>query len=182
MNPSKILLLLAHPHPRKSKLNSRLLQAVADLEHVTVKRLYELYPDFQIDVETEQQALLDHDLIIFQHPMYWYSAPAILKEWQDCVLEHNFAYGEKGTALTGKHLLSVITAGSEKTSYDPIGRNRFTTEQLLAPYQQTAGLCNMIWQAPRILYGGFQVDKETLDQHCADYREFLQNYTVEVEQ
>jgi len=59
MNMPKILLLFAHPHPRKSKLNKRLLQAVADLENVTVKQLYELYPDFQIDVEKEQQALLD---------------------------------------------------------------------------------------------------------------------------
>ena len=182
MSPPKILLLFAHPHPRKSKLNRRLIKAVMDLEHVTVKHLYELYPDFQIDVEKEKKALLEHDLIIFQHPMYWYSAPAILKEWQDCVLEHGFAYGETGTALTGKHFLSVITEGSEKTSYDPIGRNKFTMEQILAPFEQTAGLCNMVWQAPRILYGGFQVDKETLDQHCANYRGYLQNYTLEQEQ
>ena len=182
MNPPKILLLFAHPHPRKSKLNKRLLKAVSDLEHVTVKQLYELYPDFQIDVEKEQQELLEHDLIIFQHPMYWYSAPALLKEWQDTVLEHGFAYGEAGTALAGKHFLSVVTAGSEKTSYDPIGRNRFTTEQLLAPFEQTAGLCNMHWQAPRILYGGFKIDKETLDGHCDSYRELLQNYTMETEQ
>jgi len=162
MNMPKILLLFAHPHPRKSKLNKRLLQAVADLENVTVKQLYELYPDFQI--------------------LYWYSSPAILKEWQDCVLEHGFAYGETGTALAGKHFLSVITAGSERTSYDPIGRNQFTMEQMLAPFEQTAGLCHMVWQPPRILYGGFNVDKETLDQHCQSYREHLQNYTLETEQ
>ena len=182
MNPPKILLLHAHPHPGKSKLNRRLLKAVADLEHVTVKQLYELYPDFQIDVEKEKQALLAHDLIVFQHPLYWYSAPAIIKEWQDTVLEHGFAYGETGTALAGKHWLSVVTAGSEKTSYDPIGRNRFTTEQLLAPFEQTAGLCNMAWQAPRIIYGAFKTDKTTLDKHCSDYREFLQNYRIEMEQ
>ena len=182
MNMPKILLLFAHPHPRKSKLNKRLLSAVSDLDNVTIKQLYELYPDFQIDVEKEQQALLEHDLIIFQHPLYWYSSPAILKEWQDCVLEHGFAYGEAGTALAGKHFLSVITAGSEKTSYDPIGRNQFTMEQMLAPFEQTAGLCNMVWQPPRILYGGFHVDKETLDEHCRNYREHLQNYTIEREQ
>ena len=182
MNSPKILLLYVHPHPRKSKINKQLLKAVSDLEHVTVRQLYELYPDFQINVESEQQALLEHDLIIFQHPMYWYSAPAILKEWQDTVLEHEFAYGEKGTALTGKHFLSVITAGSEKTSYDPIGRNRYTTEQLLAPFEQTANLCNMLWQAPRILYGSFNIDKDTLNEQCQSYREFLQHYTLEMEQ
>lgn len=28
-----------------------------------------------------------------QHPFYWYSTPALLKEWQDLVLEHGWAYG-----------------------------------------------------------------------------------------
>jgi glutathione-regulated potassium-efflux system ancillary protein KefG len=36
------------------------------------------------------------------HLLYWYSTPAILKEWQDLVLEHVFAYGHEGTKLHGK--------------------------------------------------------------------------------
>ena len=63
------------------------------MEGVRLHDLYEAYPDFLIDVEAEQALLLEHDVIVFQHPVYWYSSPAILKEWQDLVLEHGFAYG-----------------------------------------------------------------------------------------
>ena len=55
--------------------------------------------NFFIDVHAEQKLLLDHDIIIWQHPFYWYSAPAIIKEWMDLVLEHGFAYGENGRSL-----------------------------------------------------------------------------------
>ena len=43
-------------------------------------------------------------MIVFQHPVYWYSSPAILKEYQDLVLEYGFAYGHDGHALDGKCL------------------------------------------------------------------------------
>ena len=62
------------------------------VEGVTVNNLYEKYPDFFIDVPEEQRLLLENDIIIWHHPFYWYSAPAILKEWMDLVLQHGFAY------------------------------------------------------------------------------------------
>ena len=94
----KILILFAHPAKRKSKINKALIQAVQGLENVTVNDLYSKYPDFMIDIKTEQQLLLEHDIIIIQHPFYWYQAPAIVKEWLDLVLEHGWAYGSKGKA------------------------------------------------------------------------------------
>ena len=67
----------------------------------------------KIDVRAEQELLVSHDVIVSQHPFYWYSSPALLKEWQDLVLEHGWAYGRGGTKLTGKILFNAITAGSE---------------------------------------------------------------------
>ena len=58
--------------------------------------------------------LLENDIIIFQHPFYWYSSPAMLKEWQDLVLEFGFAYGPGGTALQGKMMMNVISTGASK--------------------------------------------------------------------
>jgi glutathione-regulated potassium-efflux system ancillary protein KefG len=61
--------------------------------------LYETYPDFAIDIEAEQEKLLTaHDVIALQFPLYWYSTPALLKEWLDLVWLHGFAYGEDGNA------------------------------------------------------------------------------------
>ena len=97
----RVLLLLAHPSLDRSEVNRPMADAVAGIDGITLVDLYAEYPDFQIDIDREQQRLLEHDVIVFQHPLYWYSTPAILKEWQDLVLEHGFAYGSGGTALQG---------------------------------------------------------------------------------
>ena len=81
----RLLLLFAHPAVHKSRVNHLLLSHVQSLPGITVNDLYEAYPRFLINVAREQALLLEHDVIIFQHPFYWYSSPAILKQWQDLV-------------------------------------------------------------------------------------------------
>ena len=108
----KILILFAHPAFQKSLINKALLNQVKGIEGVTINNLYEKYPDFFIDVAVEQKLLLEHDIIVWHHPFYWYSAPAIIKEWMDLVLEHGFAYGSKGRALEGKWAISAVSTGS----------------------------------------------------------------------
>ncbi len=97
-----ILIIYAHPYPRHSHANQRLLQAVKDIPGVEVRALYELYPDFNIDINAEQRALERADMVVLQHPMQWYSLPPLLKLWIDKVLEHGWAYGHEGNALVGK--------------------------------------------------------------------------------
>ena len=126
----RILVLFAHPSIDRSEVNRPLAEATARLDGVTLVDLYGEYPDFQIDVDREQKRLLAHDVIVFMHPLYWYSTPAILKEWQDLVLEHDFAYGSKGTALHGKVFLNALTAGGLEAAY----RARDTTTFRFASY------------------------------------------------
>ena len=38
---------------------------------VEIRSLYQLYPDFNIDIAAEQDALARADLIIWRHPMQW---------------------------------------------------------------------------------------------------------------
>ena len=85
---NRILIIFAHPALEKSRVQYRLLQAAQSVAKVTIHDLYEHYPDFNIDISHEQQLLREHDIILFQHPFYWYSSPALLKEWQDLVLEY----------------------------------------------------------------------------------------------
>ncbi len=138
-----VLVLFAHPAIRNSRVNRRLVDAVRDLDGVTVNDLYDEYPDLNIDVTREQELLAAHEIVVFQHPFYWYSTPAILKEWQDLVLEHGWAYGHDGDALRGKALLSAMTTGGSEDAYCAKGSNRFSVRQLLAPIEQTARLCGM---------------------------------------
>ena len=77
----RVLIQFAHPALQKSRVNRRLIAAVSNLENVTVNDLYEEYPDFSVNVKREQDLLRSHDIVVFQHPFYWYSSPALLKEW-----------------------------------------------------------------------------------------------------
>lgn len=169
----KILILFAHPAFQKSRINKKLLSCVQDLKGVTINNLYEKYPDFFIDIKAEQQLLLEHDIVVWHHPFYWYSAPAILKEWMDLVLEHGFAYGTTGRQLTGKWVLSAISTGGSKEVYSSTGRNHFTVNQFLVPYEQAANLCRMKYLPPFVVHGSHTLTAEKLQQHCNNYRELL---------
>lgn len=145
---ARVLILFAHPALEKSRVHRRLIGQVPELPGLTVHDLYEAYPDFAIDVSHEQALLLNHDLILFQHPFYWYSAPPILKQWEDLVLEHGWAYGSQGNALRGKRWLNLLTTGGGEQAYRRDGYNRFTVRELLAPIEQTAHLCKMAYLPP----------------------------------
>ena len=149
----KVLILFAHPAYSKSRVNRLLLEASRGVEGVTVHDLYAVYPDFDLDVKREQELLLAHERNVLHHPFYWYSTPAILKEWQDLVLEHGWAYGRGGTALQGKWLMNAITTGGGEKAYRRDGHNRFTMRELLAPLEQTARLCGKEYLAPFVAHG-----------------------------
>ena len=143
-----ILVLFAHPAFKHSKINAALRSAVEGVEGITFHDLYASYPDFLVDVPREQQLCESHDIIIFQHPFYWYSTPAIVKEWLDLVLEHAWAYGSAGTALAGKITFQALTAGGAAQDYQADGLNRYTIRELTRPYEATANLCGMRWLPP----------------------------------
>ncbi|MGW8314632.1 MAG: NAD(P)H-dependent oxidoreductase [Bacteroidales bacterium] len=150
---SDILILFFHPLYHKSRVQRRLTDAVKDMEGVTFRNMYDLYPDFHLDVKREQDLLVRHDLIIWQHPLYWYSSPSLLKEWIDLVLEHGFAFGRKGRALEGKQVMSVISTGGREETYMEKGANRYSLQQLLAPFEQTVTLCRMQYLPPFVVHG-----------------------------
>lgn len=170
MEKNKILVLHAHPKSHKSRINSALLQSIEGLEHVTIRKLYELYPDFHIQVKEEQDLLVKNDIIIFHHPFYWYSAPALLKEYIDLVFEHGFAFGKEGNALKGKKLITATTTGGTKDAYREKGHNHYTMAQFLAPFEQTARLCKMQYLPPFITHGSLLIEEERIRQAAQDYK------------
>lgn len=169
----RILILFAHPALRKSRVHRALLEAVPRLPGITLHDLYDAYPDYDIDVQREQALLLDHDLIILQHPFYWYSTPPIVKQWEDLVLEHGWAYGANGRALEGKVLLNVISTGGPEQSYGQEGMHRRTVRELLAPVEQTARLCRMFYLPPYVIYGSHRLEIPEVEAEAKRYGEFL---------
>lgn len=173
-NRQNILILLFHPLLHKSRVNHELIGSVEDLEGVTIRLMYDLYPDFHIDVSEEQEVLLKHDVIVWQHPFYWYSSPSLLKEWIDLVLEHGFAYGTDGKALEGKKVMSAISTGGRKEAYLAADPNKNSIRQLLTPFEQTVTLCRMHFLPPFVVHGTHLLDQEGIRQAAKDYRKVIQ--------
>lgn len=169
----EVLILFAHPALEKSRVNKRLIEGVASLDHVTVHDLYEAYPDFDVDVGAEQALLLGHQVILFHHPFYWYSSPALLKEWQDLVLQHGWAYGRSGRALCNKLLLSVITTGAREETYRQGDFNRFSVAEFLRPIEQLAHLCGMKYLPPFAVHGTHELQSADIAAHAEEYRRLI---------
>ena len=166
----RVLVLFAHPSVERSEVNVELLRASRLRDGVTVVDLYAEYPTFFIDIEREQQRLRDHDVVVFMFPLFWYSTPAILKEWQDLVLEYGFAYGAGGDTLKDKVFVCSITAGGADEAYTETGDNHFTIRELLRPLEQTSRLCGMRFLAPFVLFGSrAAVDEGRVGLHVAEW-------------
>jgi len=175
-NKPKILIIFAHPYPQQSRVNRPLLEEARRIPEVEIVDLYEEYPDFHIDISAEQRRLTSAELIIFHHPFYWYSAPALLKHWQDMVLEERFALNEGGYALRGKKLMSMVTVGHSKQSYQLDGYDRFPIESFLLPYEQMAFHCGMQYLSPFVVYSAHRMTESEIAIQACNYRQYLLNY------
>ena len=170
----RILLCFAHPAISRSVMNRAMREAVTDVDGVTVHDLYRCYPDFFIDVNHEQRLCEEHDIIVFQHPFYWYSTPAIIKEWQDLVLQHGWAYGSEGRALEGKYYFHALTAGGDDTTYHRQGANLFTIGEFLSPLRAMANLCRLQWLPPFAVLGIHRgLPDEQIRSHARDYHRLI---------
>ena len=171
---ARILILFAHPSQHRSEANLPLVDASKTVDDVSVVDLYAEYPDYCIDIDREQQRLREHDIVVFMFPLYWYSTPSILKEWQDLVLEYGFAYGHDGRELQGKRLLCAITAGGSEHAYRANGYNHYSIRELLRPIEQTATLCGMVYLPPYALFGSrTALEEGKIDAHVDHWLQIL---------
>lgn len=178
MSKKSVFILYSHPRHHVSRVHSVLRSAVETLECVTFCDLYERYPDFLINIPREQNHLVGHDIIVLQHPVYWYSGPALLKEWLDVVLQHGFAYGEEGTALHGKYLMQAVSSGGREQAYQRDGSSRYTLPELLRPFEQTAHLCGMHYLPPFWVPGTHYLEPADIDDYAKRYHDHIQSLAV----
>lgn len=169
----------AHPYPRRSRACAALVAAIRDLPHVNVRPLYDLYPDFDVDVPAEQAALESAGLVVWLHPIHWYSAPGLLKQYFDAVLAKGWAYGDGGDKLRGKQCLWVPTAGGDEIAYSAEGRHGLPLAAFEPVMAQTARYCGMEWLEPLPVLGAHRIDDATLETHARHLRQRLEAWTAE---
>jgi glutathione-regulated potassium-efflux system ancillary protein KefF len=157
-----ILVVLAHPYPDRSSANRALLDALDALPDVEVRSLYDLYPDFNIDTAAERAAMERASVVVWQHPVYWYNVPALLKLWFEKVLTPGWAWGPGGEALRGKRCLWVVTTGGDGQDYLPSGMHGHPFEAFMPAVRQTALFCGMRWLDPIVVHEARQLDADEL--------------------
>ena len=174
---SEILVVAAHPQMQHSRV-ARALLAAAGAAGVRVARrdLYRLYPDYLVDVEAEQAALAAARLVVWLHPIHWYSMPPLMKLWLDEVFAFGWAYGPGAAALAGKDLWLAASTGGDEQSYHPAGHNRYFFDEFLHPYEQTAALAGMRWLPPLLLHGALRATPAQIEAHAALFADRLQRY------
>jgi glutathione-regulated potassium-efflux system ancillary protein KefF len=177
-----ILVLYAHPSAHLSRVNRRLADAARATPGAQVHDLYDSYPDFYIDVGREQALAEAADVIVFLHPIQWYSMPSLLKEWMDTVLQPGWAYGAEGNALRGKLCWLAATTGSARDAYRAEGAHGRPFASYLPAYEQTAAVCGMQWQDPHILFGAHHTDDALVQAHVDAFAARLAAYSVPARQ
>lgn len=170
----KILILFGHPAFQNSQVNKGLIQGIDELDNVTFHDLYEAYPEMDIDIDAEQELLDAHDCIIFHHPMFWYSSPAIFKEWQDLVLEHGWAYGSQGNHLKGKYFFNVVTTGASRQAFMAGAVQNHKVTEFLVPFAQMARLCKMVPIPPFVIHGSHIAENVYIENSRKAYHQLLQ--------
>jgi glutathione-regulated potassium-efflux system ancillary protein KefF len=176
-SPSRALLsrsisiIYSHPYPTRSRAGRTLLDGVRDLPGATVRALYALYPDFDIDVKAEQDALLAAEIVVWQGPFYWYGVPALMSLWFEKVLTQGWAYGEGGNALRRKTVLWVATTGAPETAYRRGAMHDHAFEAFVPALSQTARFCGMEWvDPPVIVHAAHRISDPALREAARAYR------------
>jgi glutathione-regulated potassium-efflux system ancillary protein KefF len=166
------LVLHAHPYPGRSRGCAALVSAVRDLPGVDVRTLYELYPDFDVDVAVELQALRAADRVVWLAPLYWYSVPALLHVWFEKVLMAAIAAAPSHEALQGKECLWAVTTGGG--SYRRGGRHDHPFADFVPPIEMTARYCGMSFLEPFVVHDPDSMSDAALMARANELRALLQ--------
>ena len=148
------LIILGHPNIKDSLANKAIMEEVErNNPQIEIRNIAALYPDYTINVNEEQEALLRHKTIVFQYPIYWYNMPAILKHWFDIVFEYGFAYGKDGNKLKDKNFVPSFTVGGPENAYKTLGDHHFRVYEYCKNLEQTAYYAQMNYIDPIYFHG-----------------------------
>lgn len=162
----KTLVIVSHPNLQES-LNQQFFKEASQSLSITWHHLESVYPAGKINQNDELALLATHERIIFQFPLYWYSAPAHLKIWQDTVL------AKASKVLKGKDFGVVVTTGVAEKEYQAGGKEEFTLSEFLRPYQRIAHKFQMNYLPPFVLAQFMYQTSEIRFERLIAYQQYL---------
>lgn len=144
MSSSNTLFIAGNPHADRSTFIAA-IQPALQARGVEWIVLTDEITNGHFNVPGFQMRLAQASTIILHFPLYWYSPPALVKQWLDSILTSGWAFPGTTSKLRGKTLILSVTTGSPLSTFQPDGPNRSTLEELLLPLERTASYCGMNW-------------------------------------
>lgn len=144
MNLTSNLFVVGNPHAAKSTFIDHLSPAIrgAGWKQLDLSLAVQ---NGGFDVPVQQSIIESVEAITLHFPLYWYSAPALVKQWLDEVLTPGWAFPREQSKLNGKQLVISVTTGAPLSSYASDGSNGITLSEALVPFERTAHYCGMVW-------------------------------------
>ena len=160
----KTLVIVSHPYPEKSHAIKALQSAAEQGANVEVRNLEALYGNdlSGFDVEAEQKAHQGVDRVVYLFPVHWFNLTPMLKAYLNQVWSYGWAFGPNGTALKGKEMQVVVTAGAGEHTYSDAGLVKSTIDEVLTPMKASALYVGMRFAKPLALFEAMGVSAEKL--------------------
>lgn len=130
---------------------------------------------FSPDILGEIQKIRAADLVLFIFPIWWFSAPAILKGWFDRVLAMGVTWDggriyDKGM-LRGKQAMVIAAAGGPTEYYKKDGRHRATVNEILHPINHgTLAFCGFDVHEPFVVLNVLGTASDALDKYLEELK------------
>lgn len=168
----KTLIILAHPDIKNSRINKALKTAALE-SGASISELYEKYPNFNFDIEKEQELLVAHDRIILQFPCFWYSSPPLLKKYFDDIFTYGFAYGSSGKALEGKEFGLSVSFGAKEHEFceDSVGCKY--VDDIFTPFKCSIGFVGAKPLKSFFVFDAQNISDEELKQKTESYKDYI---------
>lgn len=163
----KTLVIVSHPKISESATQNFLKASFINDAQLMWHEITE-----NIDVDQERQLLLKYDRIVFQFPLYWYTAPTALRKWFDEVLDGDFVFNGR-TPLKNKEFGLVISTGISRQQFQAGGQENVSISEMLKPFEMSAKKLQMEYIRPLMIY---QFEYYTDDQKyrlVTEYQRYL---------
>lgn len=160
----KTLVIVSHPYPDQSRVIMALQKLAENTPDMRVRNLEALYgKDTEaFDVAAEQQAHEGVDRVIYLFPIHWFNLTPMLKAYLNKVWSYGWAFGPGGSALKGKEMLVVVSAGATEHTYSAEGLVQSSIGAVLMPMKASALYVGMTYAEPLPFYEAMGVGQETL--------------------
>jgi glutathione-regulated potassium-efflux system ancillary protein KefG len=139
----KHLLLFGHPEMASTGFQASLISRVQNDPRFEVRILSQEHREIGFIALEEQQSIESAKSVILHFPLFWYSMPAIVKEWIDTVFTLGWAFDQNGGLLKKLPFVCSVTTGAKLESYSSEGTNGHSLDTYLLHVQRTMSYAGM---------------------------------------